>query len=204
TTTTLPLVSCDSDVPTMDFTTTAGVGNCGTATNEANTKTIQLACSGLNIGGGGSTVLEGPTPDGATNRFLVNCTRDACVGPAPPPAAACWDCSDTGCNFGTPLPIENGGTSTCVVNKYAAPVSGNINLADGSTSNLSVSLASGTFLTGVPGSLYTLPDTVCPVCSNGTTAVSGTPASPGTGTCNGGARKGPACRTPEPHGRPRE
>lgn len=195
TVTTIPLGPCDLAVPSIDFTTVAGVGACGSAANAGETKVIDLACSGLNIGGGKSSVLEGPTPDGATNRFLVNCTGDDCaVSPtAFGTASACWDCTDTGCNFGTPLPIENGGSSTCVVNLFAAPASGNIDISTGSTSNLSVNLASHTFLTGTPGSIYTAPDTVCPVCASGGVGVNGTPATPATGTCNGGARSGQAC-----------
>lgn len=204
TTTSTTLGPCDLDVPSIDFTTSPGGGVCGTAESQDGMKVFDLHCGGLNIGGGKSTVLEGPTPDGATNRFLVDCTGDDCVVSPTTAASACWDCTDTGCNFGTPLPIENGGTSSCVVNTFASPAAGNINKADGSTTNLAVNLASGTFLTGTPGSIYTLPDTVCPVCSDGTNAVNGTPAAPATGTCNGGPRKGLACTSTNSDGLTRD
>ncbi len=204
-TTTTTLGSCVSEGASIDFTTTAGTGVCGTAESAAMPPEVfDLACSGLNIGGGLSTVLEGPTPDGATNRFLVNCTGDDCVVSATPTGSSCWDCTNTGCFFGTPLPIENGGTSTCVVNRFAAPASGNIDKSTGSTTNLSINLASGTFLTGVPGSTYSAPDTVCPVCQVGGVAVSGTPDAPATGTCNGGARAGLECSSTNSDGLTRD
>jgi hypothetical protein len=183
--------TCDTNGTYIDFTTVAGTGACGTG--EGTSKTIDLACGGLNIGGGKSSVLEGPTPDGATNRFLVDCDGNDCTVCPTPTAGAGFDCTDEGCFFGTPLPIENGGTSTCVVNVFAAGACGNIDLATGSTENLSVNLASNTFLTGTPGSLYTAPDTVCPVCASGGNAVNGTPAAPAAGNCNGGANAGDPC-----------
>ncbi|HEV7731602.1 MAG TPA: hypothetical protein VGR62_05535 [Candidatus Binatia bacterium] len=208
TTTTLlvcvPDNTCNPAGTYIDFTTSPGGGSCGTAESAGGATVIQLSCGGLNIGGGISTVLEGPTPDGATNRFLVDCTGDDCKVCPTTEAGEDFDCTDTGCNYGTPLPIENGGTSTCVVNTFATPACGNINRANGSTSNLRVNLASGTFLTGVPGSLYTGPDTVCPVCQVGGVAVNGTPASPATGTCNGGANAGDACSSTNSDGLTRD
>jgi hypothetical protein len=197
-----PINTCDPNGTFIDFTTVAGVGACGTG--EGGGTTIDLACGGLNIGGGKSTVLEGPTPDGATNRFLVDCDGNDCQVCPTTAAGSGFDCTNEGCFFGTPLPIENGGTSTCVVNVFAAGACGNIDLSTGSTNNLSVNLASNTFLTGVPGSLYANPSTVCPVCQSGGTAVNGTPAVPATGTCNGGANNGDACTSTNSDGLTRD
>jgi hypothetical protein len=85
-------------------------GVCG-ETRDGNGALIKtLTCGGLNVGGGGSIVQEGPTPDGATNLFRLNCAADpnCTIGPfstAPAANSADPDCSDTGCNFGTPLEI---------------------------------------------------------------------------------------------------
>jgi hypothetical protein len=148
-----------------------------------------LGCGGLDIGGGGSIVGEGPTPDGSTNRFALNCTGSACaVGPtstAPAPQSATPDCSNTGCRFGTPLPIPNPALptlTTCVLNTFSAPAGGTVDLAAG-TASLNIPLASDVYLTGNLAQ-------PCPRCS-----VVGTPTSPGSGTCNRGPNIGLACTT---------
>jgi hypothetical protein len=58
----------------LDFTVGIGGATCGSATNSSNTVLKVLHCGGLNIGGGMSTVREGPTPDGTTNRFALSCS----------------------------------------------------------------------------------------------------------------------------------
>ena len=97
----------------LDFTNGVAGGTCGEARDGANAVVKTLTCGGLNLGGGASTVQEGPTPDGATNRFSLSCAdlNSVCTlsASATPPAAnsADPDCSTTGCNFGTPLEIPN-------------------------------------------------------------------------------------------------
>jgi hypothetical protein len=107
-----------------------------------------LHCGGLNIGAGASTVAEGATPENATSRFAITgCTGSVCnLGPTFA-AGVGFDCTNTGCNFGPPLPIANAGTSTCVLNTFASPGGGTIDVAtgDGATA---VPLSSNTFLTG--------------------------------------------------------
>jgi hypothetical protein len=148
-----------------------------------------LTCGGLNIGGGSDLVPEGPIPDGSTSRFALSCTGSSCtIGPTsttPPVNTAGPDCTTTGCNFGTPLPIPNPSIptlSTCVLNTWSAAASGTLDLAGG-TSSTNVALSSDVYLTGNLAQ-------PCPRCS-----ATGTPSSPGTGTCDRGPRATMACTT---------
>jgi len=108
-----------------------------------------LSCGGLNIGGGGSTVPEGPTPAGAPTRFNASCGGGICSLTA---RTAAQDggpnsCTDTGCNFGTFLSIPNGGLSTCVHNTFAMPGSASLDTTTGAFSG-SVPLSSAVNVTG--------------------------------------------------------
>src|SRR5262249_10210356 len=122
----------------------------------------------------------------ACSRF--SCTGSSCtIGPtsiAPPVNSTAPDCTDIGCNFGTPLPIPNPAIpviTTCVLNIWwNAPASGTLDLATGSSS-ISVPLASDLYLTSTRAQ-------PCPRCS-----ATGTPSQPGTGTCDRGPRAGMAC-----------
>jgi hypothetical protein len=124
-----------------------------------------LHCGGLIIGGGPSTVAEGATPEGATTRFsITGCVGSVCtLGPVSSPGAG-FDCSDTGCTFGPPLPISNAGTSTCVINTFSGPGGGTADLSDG-TSSAVVPLASNLFLTG--NAVASCPRCVAGTCDRG-------------------------------------
>jgi hypothetical protein len=189
--TTIPTPTTTTIPPStiLDFALTAGGGNCGNAQDGSNTVIKNLTCGGLSIGAGASLIPEGPTPDGSVSRFGLNCTGASCtiVASSTPPAvnAAGPDCTDTGCNFGTPLPIPNPtipGITSCVLNTWSAAASGTLDLSNG-TSSTSVPLNSDTYLTGNLGQ-------PCPKCS-----ATGTIASPGHGTCDRGPRAGMACTT---------
>jgi hypothetical protein len=195
TTTTLPSNPCALTVPSLEFTTAAPVGSCGEFLDEEGNVLGTLGCGGLNIGGGNGTVLEGPTPDGASNRFLADCTGDVCTLTATTAPTECWDCTSAGCNFGTPLPIVNGALSTCVLNTFASAATGSIDLATGVTNDLSINLASQVFLSGL--GRYQTDGGPCPVCSAavGGPAIAGTPGTPATGVCDGGPDAGQPCRT---------
>jgi len=148
---------------TFDFTTGPPdlTGCVSGESKDAGGATLKmLHCGGLNIGGGPSTVVEGATPEGATSRFTLSCTGNDCTLGPTTAAGADFECTNTGCNFGPPLPISNAGTSTCVLNTWAAPASGTVNLATGE-STTSVPLSSNVFLTGNA----TAP---CPRCQGGT------------------------------------
>jgi hypothetical protein len=209
TTTTVPRTTV-STVPTtttlpppaaflLDFGTYTAGGACGDVRDGSGTVLKTLTCGGLNIGGGGSTVQEGPTPDGSSNRFaLAACNGSTCsvfpTSAMPPLNSSDPDCSDTGCNYGTPLPIPNQATpalTTCVLNTWKAPAGGSIDLAAG-TASIDIPLTSATYLT----SNVNQP---CPRCS-----ASGSPASPGTGTCDRGPRAGQPCVTTNSHGLTRD
>src|SRR5262249_38062724 len=60
TTTTVTTVPCTHDCFTLDFTNLAAGDTCGTARDSSDAVLKSLTCGGLNIGGGFSTVAEGP------------------------------------------------------------------------------------------------------------------------------------------------
>jgi hypothetical protein len=97
----------------------------------------------------------------------ASCTSDTQCQASLPGSCA----PDAQCFFGPPLPIPNGGLSTCVLNVIKSDASGSTDPTTGS-SNLSLPLFSRTYLTGNA----TAP---CPRCSGG--------------TCQGGAHKGMSC-----------
>ncbi len=183
---------------TLDFATGAPGGTCGTAKDGAMVTVKNLTCGGLNIGGGGSVVAEGPTPDGSVSRFSLSCTGNSCtIGPTnavPPVNTGGPDCTDVGCNFGTPLPIPNPAIpslTTCVHNTWASPASGTLDLGTG-VSSTNVNLTSDIYLTGNLAQ-------PCPQCSG-----TGSPASPGTGTCDRGPRATMACTSTNSDGYSRD
>jgi hypothetical protein len=126
-----------------------------------------LGCGGLNVGGGSSTVAEGPTPDNAETQFNVNCVGETCAVSARTAAetGSNTNCSDTGCGFGPYLPIANAGASTCVRNTFASPASGTLDTLVGSFAG-AIPLTSTVYLTANA----TLP---CPLCGGGTPGVAG-------------------------------
>jgi len=208
TTTTTETTTTTTPQPTsLEFTNGAPGGPCGTAVDGSNVVVKTLTCGGLNLGGGASTVQEGPTPDGSRSRFTLDCTVSPCnIGAfttAPAVDSTDPDCSSIGCNFGTPLPIPNPSLpnlTTCVLNTFSAPATGTLDLATGmSTTN--VALSSDTYLTGNVGQ-------PCPVCragAGGTGAIlSGTPASPAMGFCDRGPRATLACTTTNTQGLTRD
>jgi hypothetical protein len=174
-----------------DFTTSVGSGNCGqTFRNTNGTGNIlkNLGCGGLDIGGGSSTVAEGPTPDGSTNRMTTSCVGSNCtLGPVAADGAT-FKCTNTGCVFGTPLPIVNGTLSTCVQNTFASPLSGTLDTSNGNAS-ININLSSASIVTGNA----TQP---CPICRVGSISGApcvGSPGSPCTGVCEGSPNQGSAC-----------
>jgi hypothetical protein len=175
---------------------TAGSGTCGNAFRDTTglTPLKNLLCANLSLGGGLSQVPDNTTPSGATNRFSLSCAGASCTVGAVSPATPAYDCSNTGCLFGTPLPISNAGLSVCVTNTFSAPASGTLNTGTGAVT-MNFQLNSATVLTGNP----TQP---CPICavSVGGAACVGSPASPCTGVCDGSPNQGAACTTRNPNG----
>jgi hypothetical protein len=197
TTTTSSTSSTSTSLPSptvLDFATRPAVGICGNTRNAASTILKNLTCGGLNIGGGSSIVGEGPTPDGATNKFSLSCTGPACtVGSTaaiPPFNSAAPDCTAVGCNFGTPLPIPNPALptlTTCVLNTFSSPGAGTLNLSTG-VASINIPLASDIYLTGNLAQ-------PCPRCV--LTGGSGTPSptNPRPGTCDRGPNTSGLCTT---------
>jgi hypothetical protein len=184
---------------TLTFVLGTRGGTCGTIKDGSSATIRNLTCGGLNIGAGGSIVPEGPTPDGSVSLFSLSCAAPptCTIGPtttAPGVNTAAPDCTNTGCNFGTPLPIPNPTIpliTTCVLNSWASPASGSVDLSTGA-SMTNVPLASDIYLTGNLAQ-------PCPKCS-----ATGTPSSPGTGTCDRGPRAGLACTTTSSTGMTRD
>jgi len=150
----------------MTFTTGLAGGVCGEArTGGAAGAILQnLNCGGLNIGGGDSTIPEGPTPDNAASKFNASCIATTCTITERTAAetGSSDDCTDIGCSFGTRLPIVNGGLSTCVTNTFGSPGSGSLDLTTGAFSG-SVPLDSQVNVTGIAAS-------PCPTCVAGVCA----------------------------------
>jgi hypothetical protein len=176
-------------LPHLDFTLRPAGGQCGDVKDIGQNVLKTLTCGGLNIGGGSAIVPEGPTPDGSTSRFSLNCpAAGACqLGPVFT-AGSNFDCTATGCRFGTPLEIPNpmsAPLTTCVMNTWSASATGTVNRTDG-TSVTSVPLISDIYTTGNLAQ-------PCPRCRSGGVPVSGSPSSPATGTCDRGPRTGLSC-----------
>lgn len=176
---------------TVEFASLAGTGSCGTVRNGSGTVTRNLDCGDLAIGSGNSVLPPSALPDGAVVHFelgscsilpLLNCALEAVETPG-----TGFDCTTTGCFFGAPVPIPNGALSACSVNQFSAPASGSVNLLNGTTT-ASTPLALHVFLTGNDPQ-------PCPRCS-----ATGSPAAPGTGTCDRGANAGGACTTTNSQG----
>src|SRR5262249_12403 len=119
--------------------------------------------------------------------LVGSCTGALCLLAPTDGSGGGVDCTDTGCNFGPPLPIPNGGLSTCVVNTFAQPVSGTVDKGTGQAS-IDLPLSS-------PALLPRNPDRPCPRCS-----ATGSPATPGFATCDRGARATLACATTNSQG----
>ena len=151
---------------------------------------LNLKTGFLYLGSGDGSVPEGPTPDGGVNRFTINCTGTACTLGPTSTAGAGFECSDTGCKFGTPLPVVNSGLSTCVVNTFKEPVTGTLTNTTNGAVTLDVLLNSHTILTGDMAQ----PCPICRITSPGTgAACAGTPAAPCNGFCDRGANRTLAC-----------
>jgi hypothetical protein len=159
--------------PQVTFTVGPAGGVCGEVRigGPAGAILKNLTCGGLNIGGGGATVPEGPTPDGAPTRFLSDdCPGDICTLTETPNDGS-TGCSDIGCPFGPYLSIANGPLSTCVANNFGSPGSATLDLSTGAFVG-AVPLISTTNVTGNNAQ-------PCPPCV--------------AGTCVGGPNNGNAC-----------
>jgi hypothetical protein len=147
----------------LGFTTGAAGGTCGAVKSggQLGTTRKSLTCGGLNIGGGQSTVAEGPTPAGA--QTLMNISGGGPEFTVSGRSAAATgsnnNCSATGCQFGPYLPIASAGTSTCVRNTFSADATGTVDVTTGEFSG-SFPLNSDVFLTANAAS-------PCPRCLAG-------------------------------------
>lgn len=162
-------------VEVLSFVTGAAGGTCGAVKSGGSGGTTDkaLGCGGLNVGGGESTVAEGPTPGGAETQFKItggptNWTVSARTAAD---TGSNNNCSDTGCQFGPFLSISNAGTSTCVKNTFDSPASGAFNSSTGEFDG-SVPLDSAVYLTG--NSTDPCPRCIAGVCQIGWSSGTGT------------------------------
>jgi hypothetical protein len=164
----------------LSFVTGAPVGTCGAVKRggAGGTMVKSLGCGGLNVGGGTSTVAEGPTPAGAETQMNLSGgpATFTVSGRTAAETGSDFNCSDTGCVFGPWLPIANAGTSTCVRNTFSAPASGTLDATTGTFTG-SFPLTSTVYLTANA----TAP---CPRC------VGGTPGDEDSGDCEEGWTSG--------------
>lgn len=135
-----------------------------------------LGCGGLNMGGGNSTVAEGPIPDNAETQMNVTCVGPVCTvsGRSAAQTASPTNCSAGGCPFGPYLPVSNAGASTCLRNTFSAPATGTLDRSLGAFVG-AFPLTSTFYLTANAA----LP---CPLC------VGGTPGVVASGTCQGASQ----------------
>jgi hypothetical protein len=131
-------------------------------------KTGPKACSGGNNAGASCV-----TDNDASNPCSAG-------GGTCQPTTAPGSCVDKpNCLFGPPLPIQNGGLGTCVVNTIGSDASGSVNPSTGDA-QVTLPLRSHTFIKAA-----TQPDEKpCPTCESG--------------VCVGGQRDGLACTTTSP------
>ena len=105
-----------------------------------------------------------------------------------PEASTCGGGESCQCFYGPPLPLSSGGVPVCVVNRFAGPFSGTVNVA-----NTGTHAGEGASLVHLLSSVYnglgaTNP---CPKCEGDVTMRDGV----AQGTCHGGARDGLSCDT---------
>jgi hypothetical protein len=177
-----PDPSCAASTPPpphLSFRTGAAGGTCGHVKSGGTSGTTRknLSCGGLNVGGGNSTVAEGPTPSGAeTQMNIAGGPIYTVSGRTSAESGSNNNCSATGCVFGTYLPISNAGTSTCVQNTFSSGATGTLNSTTGDFTG-SFPLTSAVYLTANG----TDP---CPRCTGGTVGVTN------SGTCQAGWTSG--------------
>ena len=166
--------------------------------------TLALTSGGLYFGGNGVGVpLPNQVPDqGSSVLNVANCsstgdgsydltaTTDTDVGGTNPHRRCTSGSSVTnpeypgkpGCLFGPPLPIPNGATSVCIVNRVASDATGT-GTCQGDTNNLALPLLSDLYLTGPA-----LGNAPCPRCID-----NGGGCGAGTLCCEAGPNMGDPC-----------
>ena len=147
--------TCNTQVGCIDTMGKCAGGACGTCSGDSS-----ISC-GCNLDCNG------------------RCTKNAECGVSSAGDTASSVClPDPTCYFGSPLPINNAGTSTCVLNTIDDGVAGSGDKMLGSA-NITLPLKSWVYLTGVSSAFSE--GNACPICDNG--------------VCNAGARKGLSCVT---------
>ena len=193
-------VGVPAPLASVDLTVGTGAGACGRVmdgVNATGTQLLSLQCGDLNLGGGSSTQRGSPLPDGTAMRLcLAECGSggQCTITPSVLPAIGVG-CSMFGCPFGPPLPVPNGGVSTCLANQFAGAAGGSINTLSGAN-DITLPLRSQIFLTGNAGA-------PCPSCRAGGVSglpCAGNPQTACTGVCDRGAKAGETCTSTNSQG----
>ena len=161
-------------------------GAPGLANKDAGTCSIQTGCIDTNVppqcGGGDCGTCSGDATIacGCNLDCKGRCKQNGHCGVSSAGGSATSVClADPTCFFGSPLPINNSGTSTCVLNVIDDGAGGTADVAAGSA-NVTIPLKSWVYLTGVDQENFATGN-ACPICDNG--------------VCNAGPRKGLSCNT---------
>jgi hypothetical protein len=164
---------------TVDFIAVpAGGGVCGASRDAGGAVLKELTCDLLYVGGGGSGA-PALNAQLLRARFAVTgCTGSSCtLGATSAQEAAPFDCTQTGCPIGPPVPVTDP-LPTCSATNWGGPGEGSVNVADGTASML-LHASAHTWIT-------TDRNSPCPRCVSG--------------TCTTGARAGMPCTTNDPNG----
>jgi len=149
TTTTIPC-NCGTPNPGMvSFRTVSGVGSCGTVLDDTGASALTLGASKLYVGGSFSSLLPSTVPDYGQSLLKVSlCNGKALdlVHTTSAETGSIRNCTSAGCLYGPPLPVVNGGASTCVINSVAQDAVGNARCDDGSAF-INIPLTSTLYLT---------------------------------------------------------
>src|SRR5262249_19619571 len=120
----------------LSFQTLSGAGPSGNVLDPTGATLKTLDAGKLYTGGGGSALPPSTIPDYGTSFTkvtLCNGTDLTLAATTQTDTGSIRNCTSAGCLYGPPLPIPNGGLSTCVVNKVAQDASGTANCSTGSS-----------------------------------------------------------------------
>ncbi len=138
----------------------------------------------------GQCTVTGPIkyqgPANTCRCFNATATDTSTLTSCDPEAPACGGAESCQCFYGPPLPLSSGAVPVCVVNRFAGPFAGTVNVANTGT-HAGEGVSEVRLLSSVYNGLgATNP---CPKCNGDLTARDGL----AQGTCAGGPRDGMAC-----------
>ena len=123
----------------LDFALTAAGGTCGNTKDGSNVTSRTSPAAASTSAAAPPSFPKAPRPTarraGSRSAAPARPAPSARTSTAPAVNTPTPDCTNTGCNFGTPLPIPNPTRrrplTTCVLNTLAAPATGTLDLSSG-------------------------------------------------------------------------